>query len=62
MTYRYDHFRPAVVLDELRALGKAIPPGTELPRFTLPTTDGGRFDSSEHLGQQPMLLVLASYT
>jgi hypothetical protein len=61
MTYRYDHFRPVVMLDELRAMRRPLRPGTKLPRFELPTADGGLFDSADHLGR-PILIVLASYT
>lgn len=61
MTYRYRRFTPGVVLGELRALGTALAPGEPLPQFSLPTIDGGRFDTAEHAGR-PMLIAFASFT
>lgn len=61
MTYRYQHFTPAVVLDELRAIGSTLRPGSKLPRFALPTIDGGQFDSDDP-GNLPMLIAVASFT
>lgn len=61
MTYRYQHFTPAVVVSELRAMGSMLRPGAELPHFALPTLDGGRFDSTDP-GNLPMLVAFASFT
>jgi hypothetical protein len=62
MEYRYQHFSPSVIVDELRAMGRALRPGEPLPAFALPTTTGGMFDTSQVVGRRPLVLTFASFT
>ncbi|HSJ64937.1 MAG TPA: hypothetical protein VK922_13685 [Gemmatimonadaceae bacterium] len=62
MEYRYTHFSPRVVLDELRSLTGGLPIGASLPRFVLPTADGGTFDTATVIGTRPLVITLASIT
>ena len=62
MDYRYTHFSPRVVFDELRSLTGGLPIGASLPRFVLPTADGGMFDTATVVGTRPLVITLASIT
>ena len=62
MNYRYEHFTPRVVLEELRAIPRALPIGAPLPHFVRPTADGGAFDSATVIGTKPAVLTFASFT
>lgn len=62
MEYRYQHFTPRVIAEELRAIPRALPLGAPLPHFVLPTAEGGVFDSATVVGRKPVVLVVASFT
>lgn len=60
--YRYRHFSPRVLLDDLRFPAESPAPGQPFPDFDLPTTDSDRVRKDDFVGRQPMLMVAASYT
>lgn len=60
--YLYDHMTPTVLMRDMAFSKDAPRPGDRLPWFDLPTTDGGRINSTEFTGSRPMLLITGSLT
>ncbi len=62
MDYRYNHYTPRVLADEIRAIRASDRHlGDPLPEFDLPTADGGVVHSRDLRGR-PLLLALTSFT
>jgi hypothetical protein len=62
-TYRIDHPTITDVLSDLRIPASDLGPGDRVPRFELPTTDGGRVSTDDvATDARPMLLVFGSLT
>lgn len=60
MNYQYEHFS-AELLKEDASFTSAGAPGTPMPDFDMPTTDGGRARRADYLQRQrPLLLTFAS--
>ena len=61
--YRIQHPTMLDVIKDMRIPSTDPRPGERVPSFDLPTTDGGRFSSSDFSGKgQPVLLVFGSIT
>ena len=56
--YRYGHFTTKRLLQDLRFGGSALRPGDALPEFELATTDGGRVNKTDFVGDRPLLLIM----
>jgi len=61
MDYRYPHFKRALLAEDTAFHGGPTP-GSLLPDFDLPTTDGGRVRQADFVGQRPLLLLFGSIT
>lgn len=61
LTYSYDAFNTAVFIDDMYFKRGDPEPGDMVPAFSLETTDGGPFDSTD-LGDQPVFLLFGSRT
>ena len=60
--YRYEHIALPLVLQDM-SFGKDDPePGDRVPKFDLPTLDGGRFRSTDLGETGPAFLIFGSYT
>lgn len=59
--YRFDTFRTAALVSDMYYRADDPGPGDRVPRFTLPTVDGGEVASAA-LGTRPVLLVFGSRT
>ena len=60
--YRYEHFTTKRLLQDIRFSRSAPRQGDALPEFDLATTDGGRVNKTDFVGDRPLLLILGSIT
>lgn len=60
--YSYEHMRRKTLMEDMNFRTHAPSPGEPMPRFELPTVDGGRFSSEELVGRKPLLLITGSLT
>jgi len=61
MTYAYEHFKRALLMEDM-AWRAGPKPGQEMPDFDLPTTDGDRLRKRDFVGVRPLLLTFGSVT
>lgn len=59
--YRFERLTTGMIIDDMWYRLDDLGPGDTIPAFDLPTTDGGRFASSD-LGTTPVLMVFGSRT
>ena len=59
--YRFETLTTGMVVDDMWYGRNDLGPGDTVPAFDLPTTDGGRFTSSD-LGTRPVLMIFGSRT
>jgi thiol-disulfide isomerase/thioredoxin len=60
--YRFERLALPLVLKDLYFSKDDPGPGDRVPKFDLPTVDGGRFRSSDLAGASPTLLIFGSST
>lgn len=59
--YRFDRLSLPLILADMRYRSTDPKAGDQVPPFDLPTTDGGRFSSTD-LGERPILMFFGSLT
>ncbi len=59
--YRFETLTTGMVVDDMWYGRNDLGPGDTVHAFDLPTTDGGRFTSSD-LGTRPVLMIFGSRT
>lgn len=60
--YRFKHFTPKLLLNDLLFSKSDLKPGDQLPGFELQTTDGRTVTQADYLGDRPLLLFTGSIT
>lgn len=60
--YRFNHFTPRLLLNDLKFSKSDLKPGERLPDFELQTIDGKTATRADYLGERPLLLFTGSIT
>jgi hypothetical protein len=60
--YLYDHVTQKVLMEDMSFSERAPRPGDRIPRFDLPSVDGGRISIADIAGRKPLLLITGSYS